>query len=157
MNKYVSGIWGFSPEDLIGKNFWEIFPKLKGSIVEKNFFSSMKTRQSEQFEIKGTYLNGYFDVKVFPSFEGISVLLRDITENKKAEESLKSSEENLRIYLESSPIAIFVADHNGNYEYVNEAASRLVAYPREELLNNGQLLKLFPKKTYQSDMSVLTR
>ena len=65
----------------------------------------------------------------------ISVFGKDVTEEKKTEEILKRSEEHLRAYLESSPVSVFVANPDGKYEYVNDAACKLLGYSREELLN----------------------
>jgi len=58
-----------------------------------------------------------------------------ITEHKNAELALALSEKTLRAYLEFSPISVFVADNDGKYAYVNNAACKMLGYSREELLN----------------------
>lgn len=58
---------------------------------------------------------------------------RIITERKEAEESLRESERNYRDFFESAPDAIWVHDMDGNIKFANEAASRLVGYPVDEL------------------------
>ena len=58
-----------------------------------------------------------------------------ITEHKNAELALALSEKTLRAYLEFSPISVFVADNDGKYEYVNNAACKMLGYSRQELLN----------------------
>ena len=61
-------------------------------------------------------------------------LNRDVTDNKKADLAIATSGENFKVYVEYSPVAVFVANSEGKYEYVNEAASKLVGYSKEELL-----------------------
>jgi PAS domain S-box-containing protein len=56
-------------------------------------------------------------------------------QKRKAEKALCTSEANFRAYLESSPVSVFVANRIGKYEYVNLAATKLLGFSREELLN----------------------
>ena len=48
--------------------------------------------------------------------------------------ALLESETKFRMYLENSPVAVFVANTEGKYEYVNDAACKLLGYSKEELL-----------------------
>ena len=58
----------------------------------------------------------------------------EITDRKKAEESLRVSEERFRSYVDLSPTAIFIADENGYYVDVNPAASIITGFTADELL-----------------------
>jgi PAS domain S-box-containing protein len=71
----------------------------------------------------------------------VAALNRDI-DHKKAELALAISEETFRAYVEFSPVAVFVVNSDGKYEYVNQAASKMLGYSIEELLkmNLSQLL-----------------
>jgi len=61
-------------------------------------------------------------------------LLREVSERKKAEVTLRKSEEKFRGLLESSSDAKLVVDTNGVIEELNTQAERLLGYRREELL-----------------------
>ncbi len=61
--------------------------------------------------------------------------IQDVTERKKAEENLKESEKKYRTYVDNSPVAIFVANSEGEYVDVNNAACKMLGYTRDELLN----------------------
>ncbi len=62
------------------------------------------------------------------------VVAKDVTQQKTNEKRLKDSEERFRTYIENSPTAVFVANQKAEYEYVNEAASKLLGYSKKELL-----------------------
>lgn len=55
-------------------------------------------------------------------------------ERKKTKKALQESETKFRMYVENSPVAVFVANTEGKYEYVNEAASKLLGYSAKELM-----------------------
>jgi len=59
----------------------------------------------------------------------------DISDQKQAEEAMRRSEKKFRTYIESSPTAIFIADDNMKYQFVNQAACELTGYSEAELLN----------------------
>ncbi len=61
--------------------------------------------------------------------------IQDITEQKRAEENLKESEEKYRTYVDNSPVAIFVANAKGEYIDVNNAACEMLGYTKSEILN----------------------
>ena len=78
---------------------------------------------------------------------GLVGFAQDITERRKAEQALQDSETKFRMYVENSPVAVFVADSEGKYEYVNEAASKLLGYSAKELVGMG-----IPQIVFKEDL-----
>jgi len=66
---------------------------------------------------------------------GVRGIVIDITERKKVEDALALSEVTFKAYLEGCPLAVFAANSDGKYEYVNDVAVKMLGYSREELLN----------------------
>ena len=79
------------PSNFIGQNFWQMFPNHVGTALEENFRVAMGLRETRRFEIKDKYIDAWYRMTAFPSAEGITVLGEDITDIKKAEESLRES------------------------------------------------------------------
>ena len=59
----------------------------------------------------------------------------EITKRKRAEDSLRRSEEHFRILVEQASDGIFIADQQGRYLDVNSAGAEMLGYSREEVLN----------------------
>ena len=79
---------------------------------------------------------GYFNKQGDPGtvYGELGHGIKLVVENSKAKCALQESEFKFKTYVESSPIAIFVANAQANYVYVNAAACRLLGYSEEELL-----------------------
>jgi len=76
--------------------------------------------------------------------KGVSVILEDITEKKRADELLQESEERYRILAESSNDLIYMIGKDGRVEYVNTFAASTLNKKPEDLI--GRFRKdLFPE------------
>jgi two-component system cell cycle sensor histidine kinase/response regulator CckA len=67
-------------------------------------------------------------------------------ERRKAEESLKESEEKMRLLTETAVDAITMIDGNGAIEYWNPAAERIFGYPAAEVIGKSLHLLLAPER-----------
>jgi two-component system, cell cycle sensor histidine kinase and response regulator CckA len=77
---------------------------------------------------------------------GISRIGPIFIERTKAEESLKESEEKMRLLTDTAVDAITMIDGNGAIEYWNPAAERIFGYPAAEVIGKSLHLLLAPER-----------
>ena len=70
---------------------------------------------------------------------GLIVTARDVTERKRMEEVVRTSEEKLRVMFDSVNDGIVVVDMLGNIQQVNDATLNMLGYAREELIGKSVL------------------
>jgi PAS domain S-box-containing protein len=65
---------------------------------------------------------------------GFSMVIRDITQQKRSEDALQESYGLLQTVIEGTGDAIFVKERQGRYKLVNSAAARIFGKPKEDIL-----------------------
>jgi len=120
-----------------------VFPDLKKAGLSHPLFSGwndlLATFRNEKaqtlgrnIKIKDNWFRQQFNVHI--ETQQVRIYVTNITKTILAEKTLLENEAKFRIYMENSPVAVFVANTEGKYEYVNEAASALLGYSAKELL-----------------------
>ncbi|TAL48642.1 MAG: PAS domain S-box protein [Chitinophagaceae bacterium] len=132
------------PESLIGKNVWKEFPDAIGSATYQAFHESMK----EQKYICNTDYYPQLDLwqenHIYPSPEGLSVFIRDVTERKRTEKEIA----DYKYALDQSSI-VSVANQKGIITQVNENFCKISKYTEAELL--GQDHRIINSEYHSKD------
>jgi PAS domain S-box-containing protein len=101
VNRATTEMFGISKEDFLGKTLWDIFPDVEGN----NFHTEVKRALSEQvtiiFENYYEPFDRWFENRIYPSADGLSLFTSEITNRKKAEAALLKSEEKYRTLFNS--------------------------------------------------------
>ncbi len=66
---------------------------------------------------------------------GIAGIAKDITELKHVEETLRESEEKLRLMIDNSPIGFSATDLKGNYIVVNPEFRKMLGYSKKNMIS----------------------
>jgi diguanylate cyclase (GGDEF)-like protein/PAS domain S-box-containing protein len=148
----ASRIWGYEPEDLIGRNFLELVPEewqertaveLQNLLLE----AGELTAETVVTASNGEHHTIEYSATVIQEggeYAGVQGIVRDVTERKQAEEALKESEIRYRNLVESSPHGIQEIDTNGIIIYTNPAYREMLGYTEEELVGKSVLDLLEP-------------
>lgn len=132
-----------SPEELFGKNFWEEFPGLVNSVFYDQYHKAVAKQAGVIFEKYYRPLKVWWEVRVFPGRDGISVFFHDITKRKKMESELRKERnktENLLLNLLPEPIAERLKEEPGVIADKFEKATILFA----DLVNFTQISTTMP-------------
>jgi PAS domain S-box-containing protein len=76
----------------------------------------------------------WMEYNIHPSASGISVVFKDITERKQAEEEWRKAELQYHALIEQASDAIMITDKAGNFIEANPSMCELVGYSRSALL-----------------------
>jgi PAS domain S-box-containing protein len=88
VNTEATRLWQRRREELIGKSLWEVAPAALGSTFDTEYRRAVRDKTPVSFEALSPLLGLWVEARAYPSREGLSVYFHDITERKKAEESV---------------------------------------------------------------------
>ena len=80
---------------MLGRDFWELFPESVGSVFDKSKRRAMESGEASSAEAYDATLGLWVEERDYPSSEGVTVLLSDITPLKQAESARREADEGL--------------------------------------------------------------
>lgn len=139
VNSQLERIFPADRKDLIGKNIWQFTPPKLREKFYKKFQDSVKEVKPVDFEIYYDKSDLWFQVKAFPSKEGLSVYFDDITEKVKYKQEL----EKLSLVASKTINGVMILDAKGKIEWVNDSFTRLTGFTLFEVKGKypGSLLE----------------
>jgi PAS domain S-box-containing protein len=123
-NEKAQQVGGKSYQEVIGKNMWEMFPALKNTEFDHQMRQVAQDRQILIAEYLGPITGGWFEMRIYPSAGGISALFVDISARKKAEASLKKTQEQLT--EANSNLEKAVEERTSQLHHANEQLEELL-------------------------------
>ncbi|HVB47393.1 MAG TPA: PAS domain S-box protein [Burkholderiales bacterium] len=149
---------GMPTEDLIGKRYWEVFPKLDGPLpgcrsatevregwVEEEFVlpggESCLSRSYRITNGRGEYLYSFH-------------VLQDVTERNRVREAIEFSERKFRSLIENASDLVCVIDAGGLITYVSPSLGRLGGYEAGEVLGRNILEFTHPDDLRASEQAL---
>lgn len=156
-NKNFTDFFHVAEESAVGSLIREL-PVPCLSRIGEDLFNTGKIPEDE-FSLEVTHeVNGeprFLMAKVLPTvFEdggrGVTLIMEDISERKRAEIALKESEEKFRNVAELSSFPVAVIDSDGRYIYVNKKFTETFGYTGEEIKDGGVWFRLaYPDPEYR--------
>lgn len=144
VNKEATRLLFRSGKDLVGKNVWNEFPEAVKSPFYEQYHKAINEQVPVKFDAYFSPLETWFDVRAYPSSNGLTVYFRDVT-FEKMESTQK--EQHYKSLFHHNPDAIFSFDLEGNYMSVNPAMEQLLGYSEKEYLQ-----KSFVPLVYKDDI-----
>lgn len=134
----IETLTGQRKVDVMGKTLWETIPGTEHSLFGENYRKAMLEGVSVSFEGFFPPFESWFEVRVYPSEEGLAIYFQDITQRKTSEIALRSSEERFAKAFRANPVAgCLVTLLEEKFLDVNENFQRLTGHSREELIGQS--------------------
>ncbi|HMF44111.1 MAG TPA: histidine kinase, partial [Polyangia bacterium] len=87
---------GRNAKDLIGKHIWTEFPEGRGQKFHLAYERAMEEQRPLQIREYYPPWNRWFENRIYPSPEGLSIFFTDVSQQVEAQEELRASNEQLR-------------------------------------------------------------
>jgi PAS domain S-box-containing protein len=103
VNAEAERLLGRSREELLGQVIWTAFPATVNSGFEKHYRAAVRSGEPVHFdEHYPAPLDGWYELRAWPSPEGLSVYFIEVTERKRAREHAKRSAQRLALLAQVS-------------------------------------------------------
>ncbi|MEJ2656973.1 MAG: PAS domain S-box protein [Desulfobacterales bacterium] len=142
--------------NIIRKNINDVFPPDIAIQIKQKIHAVILTGDPIQFENESDGLS--YANTVYPIFgrhgtiEKLAIYTRNVTDQKKAIEALRESEEKFRSISSSAQDALIMMNGKGNITYWNEAAERIFGYTKNEVIERDLHRLLVPRKYLEAFM-----
>ena len=123
---YVNGaaetLLGRTRGDLIGQSIWKAYPGLEGSEFEQLYWRVMRERSAGSVTAFYPDHERWYEVRTYPTLNGITVYFRNVTEQIQTATTLHQSEERYRTLFESIDegfcvVEVLLDAHNTPIDY----------------------------------------
>lgn len=151
VNDAFEKLTGLKREDVIGKRVTEAIPGTKEANPElfSIYGKVALTGEETKFDIYFKPLAIWLTISVFSPGKGYFVAVFDnITERKRAEETLQTAEQNFRNSLDSSPLGIRIVSAEGELLYANQAVLDIYGYSSVEELKATPTKQRYTPESY---------
>jgi PAS domain S-box-containing protein len=132
-----------SLQELVGHTPWELFPKLRGSLLEERYREAMELGMPSVFERRSTLNDDWHEVRVYPTEAGISAYYREVNERKRIEQEVLASRSQLAATLAAITDGFYTLDRTWRVTFLNDEAAAV--FPGGKEACGADFWELFPE------------
>jgi PAS domain S-box-containing protein len=133
VNEKAAQMFGRTPEQLIGKHIWTEFPEGIGQPFYHAYYKAAETQQPIFLEEYYPPYDRWFENRIYPSKDGLSIFFSDITDRKKAEQSTRETQERLTLAIRSANVGLWDWDIHTNQVHFSPEWKKQLGYEDHEL------------------------
>ena len=129
---------GIPAQVALGRSFWTLYPGMEHSPYYRLYRQMLASEEPLQETVFSPYTRKWFELRAYKTSQGISVLFRDVTGRKAAEEELQK----LSLIARETTNPVVIYDNRQTVQWVNNAFLRLTGYSLEECVGRviGEIL-----------------
>jgi PAS domain S-box-containing protein len=142
VNSQTENYFGIPKEQMLGRAFTEVLPKIKGHEIDRRHEEALIRRTPVHFEALSPLTGKWVELHLFPTDEGLAVYFRDVTDRKQAEENLKYQKTLLEALTESVLDGILIVSPDGKLLHFNQHFMNIWNFPPEVLESKSDEMAL---------------
>jgi len=141
-----------TPDELVGKNLYEIIPPDIAEFRRKNMSKVIDAKKPMSFEDSRD--GRFFNYTAYPvlneqgEVEKLVVFAADITDRRLTSQALRKSERKYRELVEEASTIILRWDILGNVTFFNEYAQKFFGFAEEEILGKNVVGTIVPETEF---------
>ena len=147
VNRTLAAMLGRDPRDLVGRSPLDFTPEPFHALVAANMAAGYDQPYEAAIE-RGDGTVVLVEIHGRPiQYQGRTVrlvMVRDITERRRAEEALRASERRFRALVQHSSDVTIIRDLNGVIHYISPAAEQVFGYPPDALVGHNRAELVHP-------------
>ena len=163
INDWLAAINGMPVEEHLGRTISEVLPDVAAGVEsqlrhvietgEPIIGGTVDAETPAHPGLTRTFEHNYLPIKSGDdTVVGVSCVVQDITERKRAEEELRQSEAELRAIISNSPFAITLKDVEGRYLFISRPFERLLGVSSGDAVGKTSH-ELFPNDFADSSLA----
>jgi diguanylate cyclase (GGDEF)-like protein/PAS domain S-box-containing protein len=160
INSRITEVSGYTEKELVGKRFTLLKMATAKSMAKMiaAFTKTIAGQRVPPYEVEGYMQSGEKRIgemygtllRKKSKAVGVVVVLRDITERKRAEELLKKEREIFYSTLQEAPNGVVLIDKDGKYLYINSEFTAITGYTLEDIpTGKDWFLRAYPDPNYR--------
>lgn len=154
VNEKAAQTFSRSPEDLVGKHIWTEFPEGIGQPFYKAYYRAMAEQKPVLIEEHYPPYDRWFENRIYPSEDGLTIYFHDITDQKRAEIALRESEERFRRALDNIPDVVVIYDRDLRIRFINAATRRITGRAESDFIGKRDS-EILPPQVYEPYLPTL--
>lgn len=147
-NAQAGQLLGCPADRLIGKCLWEEQPPLADMRLSLACQQAFTAQNPVWLESLHPNRGLWLETHVYPSSDGVSIFMRDVTQRKADERALRLAKEQAESLIASASVMIVGLDANGQITLFNQAAQTLTGYSLCDLAGRNWFDILCPRMRY---------
>ncbi len=133
VNRRAAEISRKNKEELLGQKIWDVFPEAVKQKDYGEFHRAIEEQVPVKFENFYQPYGIWYETDIYPAKHGLSVFVRDVTERKRAEISLKESEKRFKMLADNVPVHVWMDDKYGHGRFANARFLQFTGISQKDL------------------------
>jgi len=130
-NKGAEEITGLIRNDVLGKNFLDLFPNFRNSVFYDAYTGLLAEGHPVEDRLFSPLLQKWIELRAYRTRRGISVFFRDVTQHRQAQAELQK----LSLIAKETVNAVALVELNEEISWVNEAFTKVTGYSFDEVVS----------------------